>query len=179
MTIKVGDKIPDATLMKLTEKGPAPVKTIEFFKGRKVAQRGQRRVVVLPLQHGLLPCAAGRDAVGHLRGQHQRGALGHLGEEIRVQHVAGLGGQGQHVDQDLGAGGDGLDGAGAGDDLDPRHGLSARPRRGDHRKAQRRDGAGDRPAHQPVAEHAHRHGGRGGGGFDRAGGAGKCPRRGR
>ncbi|PKQ01461.1 MAG: peroxiredoxin [Alphaproteobacteria bacterium HGW-Alphaproteobacteria-12] len=36
MTIKVGDKIPQATLMKLTDKGPAPVKTSEFFGGRKV-----------------------------------------------------------------------------------------------------------------------------------------------
>lgn len=36
MTIKVGDKIPQATLMKLTDKGPAPVKTSEFFSGRKV-----------------------------------------------------------------------------------------------------------------------------------------------
>ncbi|MCF8470384.1 MAG: peroxiredoxin [Parvibaculum sp.] len=36
MTIKVGDRIPQATLMKLTDKGPAPVKTSEFFGGRKV-----------------------------------------------------------------------------------------------------------------------------------------------
>ncbi len=36
MAINVGDKIPEATLMKLTDKGPAPVKTGEFFKGRKV-----------------------------------------------------------------------------------------------------------------------------------------------
>ncbi len=37
MTIKVGDTIPEATLMKLTDKGPAPIKTSELFKGRKVA----------------------------------------------------------------------------------------------------------------------------------------------
>lgn len=36
MTIKVGDTIPDATLMQMTDKGPAPVKTSDFFKGRKV-----------------------------------------------------------------------------------------------------------------------------------------------
>ena len=36
MTINVGDQIPDATLMKLTDKGPAPVNTTEFFKDRKV-----------------------------------------------------------------------------------------------------------------------------------------------
>lgn len=37
MTIKVGDQIPDATLMQMTDKGPAPVKTSDFFKGKKVA----------------------------------------------------------------------------------------------------------------------------------------------
>jgi peroxiredoxin len=36
MTIKVGDRIPDATLMKMTDQGPQPVKTSDFFKGRKV-----------------------------------------------------------------------------------------------------------------------------------------------
>jgi len=36
MTIKAGDRIPDATLMKMTDEGPKPVKTDEFFKGRKV-----------------------------------------------------------------------------------------------------------------------------------------------
>lgn len=36
MTIKVGDAIPEATLMKMTGNGPAPVKTSDLFKGRKV-----------------------------------------------------------------------------------------------------------------------------------------------
>ncbi len=36
MTINVGDRIPDATLMKLGDKGPMPVKTSDYFKGRKV-----------------------------------------------------------------------------------------------------------------------------------------------
>ena len=36
MTIKVGDKIPEATLMQMTDKGPAPVKTSDLFKGKKV-----------------------------------------------------------------------------------------------------------------------------------------------
>ncbi|PKQ01865.1 MAG: peroxiredoxin [Alphaproteobacteria bacterium HGW-Alphaproteobacteria-12] len=36
MAINAGDRIPDATLMKMTDKGPQPVKTGEFFKGRKV-----------------------------------------------------------------------------------------------------------------------------------------------
>ena len=36
MTIEVGDRIPDATLMQLTDKGPAPLKTSEYFAGRKI-----------------------------------------------------------------------------------------------------------------------------------------------
>jgi peroxiredoxin len=34
--IKVGDKLPDATLRRLTEKGPQPVKTSDLFRGKKV-----------------------------------------------------------------------------------------------------------------------------------------------
>ncbi|MDZ4370774.1 MAG: peroxiredoxin [Phenylobacterium sp.] len=37
MTIKVGDKLPTATLTQGTAEGPKPVKTDEFFKGRTVA----------------------------------------------------------------------------------------------------------------------------------------------
>ena len=37
MTINVGDKIPDATLMKATDAGPAPITTAELFGGRTVA----------------------------------------------------------------------------------------------------------------------------------------------
>jgi peroxiredoxin len=37
MTIKVGDTVPSATLMKMTEAGPAPVTTEELFNGRTVA----------------------------------------------------------------------------------------------------------------------------------------------
>lgn len=37
MTIKVGDTVPSATLMKMTDAGPAPVSTDELFKGRTVA----------------------------------------------------------------------------------------------------------------------------------------------
>ncbi len=37
MTINVGDKIPDATLIKATEAGPAPITTAELFGGRTVA----------------------------------------------------------------------------------------------------------------------------------------------
>lgn len=37
MTIKVGDKLPSATLVKATENGPDQVSTDDFFAGRKVA----------------------------------------------------------------------------------------------------------------------------------------------
>jgi glutaredoxin/glutathione-dependent peroxiredoxin len=37
MTIKVGDKIPSATLMEMQDGKPAPVKTDDFFAGKTVA----------------------------------------------------------------------------------------------------------------------------------------------
>ena len=36
MTIKAGDKIPDVTLTRLGASGPEPIKTGDYFKGRKV-----------------------------------------------------------------------------------------------------------------------------------------------
>lgn len=37
MTIKVGDKLPSATLTQATAEGPKPVQTDDFFKGKTVA----------------------------------------------------------------------------------------------------------------------------------------------
>ena len=37
MTISVGDKLPDTTLITMGESGPQKVQTSDFFKGRKVA----------------------------------------------------------------------------------------------------------------------------------------------
>jgi peroxiredoxin len=37
MTISVGDRIPEATLLKATSEGPQPVSTRDYFAGRKVA----------------------------------------------------------------------------------------------------------------------------------------------
>ena len=37
MTIKVGDKLPSVTLTEATSEGPKPVKTDDFFKGKRVA----------------------------------------------------------------------------------------------------------------------------------------------
>jgi len=36
MTIKAGDRIPDVTLMHMTDKGPQPISTSDIFKGKKV-----------------------------------------------------------------------------------------------------------------------------------------------
>ena len=36
MTIKVGDRIPDSVLTQMSEQGPQPVSTAEYFAGRKV-----------------------------------------------------------------------------------------------------------------------------------------------
>lgn len=37
MTISVGDKLPDVTMVKATENGPEQVNAAEYFKGKKVA----------------------------------------------------------------------------------------------------------------------------------------------
>ena len=37
MTIKPGDRLPDATFMTMTADGPKPVQTADVFKGRKIA----------------------------------------------------------------------------------------------------------------------------------------------
>jgi peroxiredoxin len=36
MAIKVGDRIPDATLARMTDEGPKPITTAEIFDGKKV-----------------------------------------------------------------------------------------------------------------------------------------------
>jgi peroxiredoxin len=36
MTIKAGDRIPDGTLMRMSDKGPQPITTKEIFDGKKV-----------------------------------------------------------------------------------------------------------------------------------------------
>jgi len=40
MTIKIGDRLPEATLRLITSDGPRPVTTGEFFKGKKIVLFG-------------------------------------------------------------------------------------------------------------------------------------------
>lgn len=40
MPIKVGDRLPEVTFVKMTDKGPTPATTSEVFKGRKVVLFG-------------------------------------------------------------------------------------------------------------------------------------------
>ena len=37
MTISVGDKLPEVTLIKATEEGPQPVKSSDYFAGKRIA----------------------------------------------------------------------------------------------------------------------------------------------
>jgi peroxiredoxin len=37
MSIKSGDRLPDVTLTRMGDKGPEPIKTSDYFRGRKVA----------------------------------------------------------------------------------------------------------------------------------------------
>ena len=58
MTIKVGDHVPSATLMHMTEKGPAPVTTDDLFKGKKV--------VVFALPGAFTPTCSARHLPGYV-----------------------------------------------------------------------------------------------------------------
>ena len=40
MTIKIGERIPEATLTRMSEGGPAPITTSELFRGKKVVMFG-------------------------------------------------------------------------------------------------------------------------------------------
>jgi len=58
MTIKIGDHVPSATLMHMTEKGPAPVSTDDLFKGKKV--------VVFALPGAFTPTCSARHLPGYI-----------------------------------------------------------------------------------------------------------------
>jgi glutaredoxin/glutathione-dependent peroxiredoxin len=56
MSIKVGDRIPSATLMHMTEKGPAPITTDELF--------GKKKTVVFALPGAFTPTCSARHLPG-------------------------------------------------------------------------------------------------------------------
>ena len=58
MTIKVGDKIPSATLMEMQDGKPTPVPTDSFFAGKKVA------LFALPGAWILMRATRGRGGMG-------------------------------------------------------------------------------------------------------------------
>ena len=58
MTIKPGDKIPAATLMHMTDKGPGPITTDELFGGKKV--------VVFALPGAFTPTCSARHLPGYV-----------------------------------------------------------------------------------------------------------------
>jgi peroxiredoxin len=58
MTIKVGDKVPSATLMQMTEKGPAPITTEDLFRGKKV--------VVFAVPGAFTPTCSARHLPGYV-----------------------------------------------------------------------------------------------------------------
>ena len=58
MTLKVGDHVPQSTLMHMTEKGPAPITTDELFKGKKV--------VVFALPGAFTPTCSARHLPGYV-----------------------------------------------------------------------------------------------------------------
>lgn len=59
MTISEGDKIPEATLMHMTGKGPAPIKTSELFGGKKV--------VIFALPGAFTPTCSNQHLPGFVR----------------------------------------------------------------------------------------------------------------
>lgn len=55
MAIQVGEKIPNVTLMTMTDRGPAPVSTEELFKGKKVVLFGVPGAFTPTCSDGHLP----------------------------------------------------------------------------------------------------------------------------
>jgi peroxiredoxin len=68
MTIKVGDKVPSATLMQMRDGGPKPVTTSELFDGKKV--------VVFALPGAFTPTCSAKHLPGFIQNAdaiHQKG----------------------------------------------------------------------------------------------------------
>jgi peroxiredoxin len=59
MTVKIGDRIPSATLMQMKDGGPRPVKTDELFAGKKV--------VMFALPGAFTPTCSAKHLPGYVR----------------------------------------------------------------------------------------------------------------
>lgn len=68
MTIQVGDKIPDATLYRMTADGPAPITTEELFSGKKV--------VLFALPGAFTPTCSAKHLPGFIRHADELKATG-------------------------------------------------------------------------------------------------------
>ena len=68
MTIKPGDKLPDATLMHMTDAGPAPISTDELFGGKTVA--------MLAVPGAFTPTCSNQHLPGYIENAEQLRAAG-------------------------------------------------------------------------------------------------------
>ena len=68
MTIKIGDKVPDATFMHMTDKGPAPLSTADLFGGKKV--------IIFGLPGAFTPTCSAKHVPGFVQGAEALKAKG-------------------------------------------------------------------------------------------------------
>ena len=68
MTIKVGDRVPESTLVRMGPDGPAPITTTDLFKGKKVA--------VFGLPGAFTPTCSAKHVPGYLHHLDQLKAKG-------------------------------------------------------------------------------------------------------
>lgn len=96
MPIKVGDTLPDATLMTMTDAGPKPVKTGDLFGGRKV--------VLFALPGAFTPTCSNQHLPGYVKGADALKAKG-VDEiaclSVNDAFVMGAWGKDQNVGQNV------------------------------------------------------------------------------
>lgn len=68
MSIQVGDKLPDVTLMYMSETGPTPIKTSELFGGKKV--------IIFALPGAFTPTCSNQHLPGYVENAAQLRAKG-------------------------------------------------------------------------------------------------------
>ena len=92
MTIKVGDRIPSATLMQMKDGGPKPVKTDELFAGKKV--------VVFALPGAFTPTCSAKHLPGFIQNAdaiRQKGVDAIACVSVNDAFVMGAWGEQQHA----------------------------------------------------------------------------------